>query len=126
MGRGEEPTAGGSRWPRAIAHLAIVVVFVLTALGYAPLREHTAATVVADANGAKAKVDRVCDPPAPGDTPAGAVHVEDATPNTADAATTLPRSCQSPEGPLAFVQRKRDVDGASPDLRHTLKAPQAR
>lgn len=42
MGRGEDPAAGGSQWQRAIAHLAIVVVFVLSALGYAPFREHAA------------------------------------------------------------------------------------
>ena len=40
MGSGEEQT--GARALRTIAHLAIVVVFVLTALGYAPFRERKA------------------------------------------------------------------------------------
>lgn len=38
MGRGEQRAAGG-HWPRVFAHLAIVIVFVLSALGYAPLRD---------------------------------------------------------------------------------------
>jgi len=40
MGSGEEQA--GARALRTIAHLAIVVVFVLTALGYAPFRERKA------------------------------------------------------------------------------------
>lgn len=126
MGRTEESAAGGLRWPRAIAHLAIVVVFVLSALGYAPLREHAAgvATVVADAKRAETKVARVCD--AHEDVAAGAVHVEDATASTAQAATARASDCPLSEGQLAFVQRKRNGDGASPDLRHTFKTPQAR
>jgi hypothetical protein len=212
MGRGEQ-FAGGTRWLRAIAHLAIVVVFVLAALGYAPFRErraeaaraqagqplnplvtaaHIAAaradTIVGDARGAQAHVeaiahdlmrstrvpdvgrpidheaaraavrplrgvrsaiwldpanlavmvdgasnrtmatvDRVCDAIAPlGDTLAVVVHVQDATASTADAATTLSRNCQLPEGQLAFLQKERAIDVVSPELRRTFKAQQAR
>jgi len=82
---GKKRSADGLRWPRAVAHLAIVVVFVVAALGYAPLRERaagaarphqagqplsplvTAAHIVAaradvmtgDADGAKAHVDAI-------------------------------------------------------------------
>jgi hypothetical protein len=213
MGRAENLANGTSRWPRAIAHLAIVVVFVLTALGYAPLREraaeatrsqqagkpmnpivtgaHIAAAridaMTGDARGAQAHVDaiahdlarsarvadvgrpidheaaraavrpltgvrsavwldqanlavmvdgasnrsmatvdRVCSALAPlGDTLAVVVHVQDATAKTADAATTLSRNCQLPEGQLAFLQKKREVDVVSPNLRHAFKAQQA-
>jgi hypothetical protein len=194
-----------------MAHLSIVVVFVLTAVGYAPVRDHaarpeqagqplnplaTAAHIAAarvdavagDAAGAKAHVDaiahdlmrsarvpdvarpidreaaraavrplpgvrsviwldsanlavmvdgapnrtmatvdRVCETIAPlGDTLALVVHVQDAGAKTADAATTLSRNCQLPEGQLAFLQKKREVDVLSPDLRRTFKAQQAR
>jgi hypothetical protein len=40
MGREDGTSRAGSRWLRTIAHLAIVVVFVLSALGYAPLGDH--------------------------------------------------------------------------------------
>ena len=214
MGRVDESAAGGLRWPRAIAHLAIVVVFVLVALGYAPFRERaagaarpqqagrplnpvvTAAHIAAarvdaltgDAEGAKthveaiahdlmrsarvqdvtrpidreaaraavrplpgvraaiwldaanlavmvdgasnrtmAMVDRVCDALAPlGDTLAVVVHVQDATVTTAGAATTLSRNCDLPEGQLAFMQKRRDIDVVSPDLRRVFRAQQAR
>ena len=213
MGRGEQAAAGGSRWLRASAHVAIVVVFVLAALGYTPFRERasegthaqagqplnpvvTAAHIVAarvdaiagDGDGAKAHVDaiahdlmrsarvpdvmrpidhevaraavrplsgvrsaiwldqanlvvmvdgeanrtmatvdRICDALAPlGDTLAIVVHVQDATAKTADGATTLSRNCQLPQGQLAFMQKKRDVDVVSPDLRRAFKAQQTR
>ncbi len=210
MGRGEQPAAVW-HWLRGMAHLSIVVVFVLTAVGYAPVRDraarpeqagqplnplataaHIAAArvdaVAGDAAGAKAHVDaiahdlmrsarvpdvarpidreaaraavrplpgvrsviwldsanlavmvdgapnrtmatvdRVCETIAPlGDTLALVVHVQDAGAKTADAATTLSRNCQLPEGQLAFLQKKREVDVLSPDLRRTFKAQQAR
>lgn len=43
MGRGEEAAASWSHWQRAVAHVSIVIVFLLTALGYAPVRDRTAA-----------------------------------------------------------------------------------
>lgn len=42
MGRGNKRGAAGLRWQRAVAHLAIVVVFVLAALGYAPFHDRSA------------------------------------------------------------------------------------
>ena len=213
MGKGGQSAGAGSSWLRAIAHLAIIVVFVLSALGYAPLRERaaeaaraqqagqllnpvvTAAHIAAarvdamagDADGAKAHVDaiahdlmrsarvpdeahpvdheaaraavrplpgvrsavwldranlavmvdgapnrtmatidRVCEAIAPlGDTLALVVHVQDATARTVDAATTLSRNCQLPEGQLAFLQKKREVDVVSPALRGAFKAQQS-
>jgi hypothetical protein len=78
-------------------------------------------------NRTMATVDRVCETIAPlGDTLALVVHVQDAGAKTADAATTLSRNCQLPEGQLAFLQKKREVDVLSPDLRRTFKAQQAR
>jgi len=41
MGRGEQPAVVW-QWLRGMAHLSIVVVFVLTAVGYAPVREPAA------------------------------------------------------------------------------------
>lgn len=206
----ETPAAAG-RWLRASAHGAIVVVFVLTALGYAPFRERaadaaharagelpnpvvTAAHLVAaradaivgDGDGAKAHVDaiahdmlraarvpdiarpidreaaraavrplpgvrsaiwldasnlavmvdgsanrsvatidRVCAALAPlGDTLAVVVHVQNAAAKTADDATTLSRNCDLPQGQLAFLQKKRDIDVVSPELRGAFKAQQ--
>jgi hypothetical protein len=205
MGRAE------TRWLRAIAHLAIVTVFVVSALGYAPVRERTAEAartragqpldpvvtaghlaaaridaIAGDGEGAKrhleaigrdvarsarvpdvarpidreaaraavrplpgvrsaiwldsanlavmvdgaanrtmATIDRVCDALAPlGDTLAVVVHVQDATAKTADAATTLSRNCDLPEGQLAFLQKRREVDVISPELWRTFKAQQ--
>jgi hypothetical protein len=208
MGRGDKRVTGGYRWPRVVAHLAIVVVFVMAALGYAPFQGAppqragqplnpvvTAAHVIAarvdvatgDAAGATryieaighdlmrsarvpdvarpidheaaraavrplpgvrsaiwldaanlavmvdgasnrtmATVDRICQSIAPlGDTLALVVHVQDATATTADAATTLSRNCQLPQGQLAFMQKKRDIDVVPSDLRRTFKAQQA-
>ena len=42
MGRGNKRAWAGLRWPRALGHLAIVAVFVLAALGYAPFGEQAA------------------------------------------------------------------------------------
>ncbi len=212
MGRGHKRAAGGLRWPRALAHVAIVVVFVLAALGYAPFgagdaanrqpagqplnavvtaahiaaarvdavtgdtagaqkhidaighdvmrsarvpdafrpidreaaraavrplpgvrsaiwldRENLAVMVDGTSNRSMAMVDRVCHALEPlGDTLAVVVHVQDATATTADAATTLSRNCELPEGQFAFLQKKRDIDVVSPDLRRTFKAQQAR
>jgi len=213
MGRGDKRTASGLRWPRAVSHLAIVVVFVVAALGYAPFHERaadaahpqqagqplnpivTAAHIAAarvdvatgDAAGAQkhieaishdlmrsarvpdvflpidheaaraavrplsgvrsaiwldpanlavmvdgesnrtmATIDRVCSALAPlGDTLAVVVHVQNAAAKNADAATTLSRNCQLPEGQLAFMQKKRDIDVVSPGLRRAFKAQQA-
>jgi hypothetical protein len=212
MKRGSGPIDGGLRWPRAVAHLAIIVVFVLAGLGYLPFGDRaasssaqaagqpmnpivTAAHIAAarvdamtgDAAGAKTHVDaithdlmrsarvpdvarpidreaaraavrplpgvrsaiwldpanlavmvdgesnrtmtmvdRVCDALAPlGDTLAVVVHVQNAAAKTADAATTLSRNCQLPTGQLAFMQKKRDIDVVSPDLRRAFKAQQA-
>lgn len=45
MGKGDKRAAAGLRWPRAVSHLAIVAVFVLTALGYLPFGERVADAV---------------------------------------------------------------------------------
>lgn len=212
MGREDEAAVLGTRWQRAVAHLAIIVVFVLSALGYAPLRDRAAEAahpqqagqpldpyvtagrvararadlLVGDTRAAKAQVDaiahdmlrsarvpdvarpidheraraavrplsgvrsaiwldqadlavmvdgaeyrnmamldRVCRALEPlGDTLAVVVHVQDATAKTADSATTLSRNCQLPAGQLAFLQRKREIDVVSPDLRRAFKAQQ--
>ena len=42
MGRGKETARTGSPWARTTVHVAIVFVFVLSALGYAPFRERAA------------------------------------------------------------------------------------
>ena len=93
MGRGREPAAGGLRWPRAVAHLTIVAVFVVAALGYAPFVEHATdvTTVASDAGRAAASADRACDahPPASADV----VHSQDLPAKTTDASPTGPRKC---------------------------------
>lgn len=109
MGTGDQ---AGGRGLRVIAHLAIVVVFVLSALGYAPVREPSAAVaaVVADASRTVQKIDGACGTPTP------AITIRDASAKSADAATTS-RDCQRPERQLAAVRNKRDLSGGPPDLR---------
>jgi hypothetical protein len=212
MGRGDEPATRWLGWQRALAHVAIVIVFVLSALGYAPFRQQRAAAarpqqagqpidpyataahiagaradlLVGDARGAEAHVnavandmlrsarvpdvsrpidheaartavralegvrsaiwldaanfivmvdgadrrsmatiDRVCRALDPlGDTLAVVVGVQDATAKTPDAATTLSRNCRLPQGQLAFLQAKRQVDVVAPELRSTFRKQQ--
>ena len=109
----------GLRWSRAVAHLAIVVVFVLAALGYAPFHERPAEAarreavrqlpgvrsaiwldpanlsvlVDGEASRSLAMADRVCTALAPGDAPGVVVHVRDATAKTVDAGPELSRNC---------------------------------
>jgi len=45
MGRGDERIGLGLRWPRAVAHVGIVAVFVLAALEYGPFRGSAADAV---------------------------------------------------------------------------------
>lgn len=82
MGRGDTREAG-FRWPRTVAHLAIVVVFVMAALGYAPFHERSAEVlphqkagqalnpVVTAAHIAAARVDAVT-----GDAQGAKAHVD--------------------------------------------------
>lgn len=95
MGRGREPAAGGLRWPRAVAHLTIVAVFVVAALGYAPFVEHTTdvTTVASDAGRTVASADRACDAHPPAETSADVVHSQDLPAKTTDASPTGPRKC---------------------------------
>jgi len=70
-------------------------------------------------------IDRVCLALEPlGDTLAVVVNVQDVTAKNPDGAMTLSRNCQLPEGQRAFMQAKRQVDVASPELRRTFRAQQ--
>ncbi len=72
-------------------------------------------------------IDNVCLALEPlGDTLAIVVNVQDVTATTPDGATTLSRNCQLPEGQRAFMQKKREVDVVSKDLRDTFKRQQGR
>lgn len=51
MGRGNKRASAGLQWPRALGHLAIVAVFVLAALGYAPFGEQAAKVLPAQQAG---------------------------------------------------------------------------
>lgn len=74
-----------------------------------------------------AMIDRVCVALEPlGDTLAIVVNVQDVTATTPDGATTLSRNCQLPEGQRAFMQKKREVDVVSGELRETFKKQQGR
>lgn len=71
-------------------------------------------------------IDQVCLALEPlGDTLAVVVNVQDVTATTPDGATTLSRNCQLPEGQRAFMQKKREVDVVSKELRETFKGQQA-
>jgi hypothetical protein len=118
MGREKGPVDGGLRWPRAVAHLAIIVVFVLSALGYVPLRERKAevVTVAADASGTMAGADRGCGTPAdtrPADVDKAAVKEA--------GARTLVHDCDRVRAELAFTRKGR-ASGTSPDLSRTFNA----
>ncbi|HET9032744.1 MAG TPA: hypothetical protein VFN25_07555 [Dokdonella sp.] len=70
-------------------------------------------------------IDKVCLALQPlGDTLAIVVNVQDVTATTPDGATTLSRNCQLPEGQRAFMQRKREVDVVSKELRDTFREQQ--
>ena len=70
-------------------------------------------------------IDNVCLALEPlGDTLAIVVNVQDVTATTPDGATTLSRNCQLPEGQRAFMQRKREVDVVSNELRDNFKKQQ--
>lgn len=72
-------------------------------------------------------IDRVCLALEPlGDTLAVVVNVQDVTAKNPDAATTLSRNCQLPEGQRALLQAKRQVDVVSPELRRQFKEMQRR
>ena len=121
MGRGEQRAAGG-HWPRVFAHLAIVIVFVLSALGYAPLRDPPRPEGVAiDHEAARAAVR-----PLPGvksatwhDQANLAVRVDDANLGLA----TIDRVCDalSPLGDtLAVVVNVQDMTAQHADSATTL------
>jgi len=70
-------------------------------------------------------IDRVCLALEPlGDTLAVVVNLQDVTAKDPDAAMTLSRNCQLPEGQRAFLQAKRQVDVVGPELRRTFKVAQ--
>ena len=97
MGQGQHHR--GSQALRMLAHLAIVIVFVLAALGYAPFRER-----------------------AP-----GAAHRGAAPP--LDAVVTAPHLASARVDAIAhdlFLQKKREVDVVAPDLDRAFKAPPPR
>lgn len=72
-------------------------------------------------------IDTVCLALEPlGDTLAIVINVQDVTATTPDGATTLSRNCQLPEGQRAFMQKKREVDVVSRELRDTFKKQQGR
>jgi hypothetical protein len=78
-----------------LAHLAIVLVFVVTALGYAPFVEHAtdATTVASDTRRTVASADRACDAHPPAETLADPIHSQDTPAKTTDASPTGPRKC---------------------------------
>lgn len=150
MGRGEEAVAAGGHWLRVVAHVAIVVVFVVSALGYAPFRDgatsaqraqavqplagvrsaiwldaaNLAVTVDGPANRSMAMIDRVCAALAPvGGSLGVVVHVEDATATTTAAA--LARRCDVPAGQLAFIPKPRESSDVSPRIRGAFEADEA-
>jgi hypothetical protein len=72
-----------------------------------------------------AMIDRVCLALEPlGDTLAVVVNLQDVGAKNPDAATTLSRNCQLPEGQRALLQANRQVDVVAPALRRTFKAQQ--
>jgi hypothetical protein len=72
-------------------------------------------------------IDKVCLALQPlGDTLAVVVNVQDVTATTPDGATTLSRNCQLSEGQRAFMQKKREVDVVSRELRDTFRKQQGR
>jgi hypothetical protein len=120
MGRETDLPDSGSRWPRTVAHLAIVVVFVLAALGYAPFREHAsgARTVAGSPNRATTVVVRACEKP-PGDAPAGNSQDLDSTKAGVE---TFTHDCERPKAELALVQKQHGGGVALPDVRRALDA----
>ena len=99
MGRAEDPADGTSRWPRAIAHLAIVVVFVMAALGYAPFVEHSAAVTKVASGTARtvASADRACDAHTPPAEASAVVHPTNAPAHATDTPPKGSRNCALPE-----------------------------
>jgi hypothetical protein len=98
MGRGEEHTAAGWHWLRVIAHLAIVVVFVLSALGYVPVLERPAESARADgvANRTVAIDRRSCDAVAKTEgAPASVGVAGDPSPKSGGAETGASGNCES-------------------------------
>lgn len=61
-----------------------------------------------------------------GDTLAVVINVQDVRATTPDGATTLSRNCQLPEGRRAFLQKNRQVDVVSKELRDAFKRQQER
>ena len=74
-----------------------------------------------------ATIDQVCIALQPlGDTLSVIVNVQDITAQNPDAATTLTRNCQLPEGQRAFGQSKRQVDVVGAETSAVFKDQQAR
>lgn len=74
-----------------------------------------------------AMIDQVCLALEPlGDTLSVVINIQDVTATTPDGATTLSRNCQLREGERAFMQKKREVDVVSKELRETFKGQQER
>ena len=72
-----------------------------------------------------ATIDQVCIALQPlGDTLAVIVNLQDISAQNPDAATTLSRNCQLPEGQRAFGQRKRQVDVVGAETRAVFKDQQ--
>ena len=99
MGRAEDPANVTTRWPRAIAHLAIVVVFVMAALGYAPFVQHsTDVTKVAGGTARTvASADRACDAHTPAAQASAVVQPKNMSADATDVSPKGSRNCARPE-----------------------------
>lgn len=74
-----------------------------------------------------AMIDQVCDALEPlGNTLGVVVALQNANARNGDEMQTLMRNCQLAEGQRAFLQRKREIDTVSPELRAQFKAMQER
>ncbi len=122
MGRGDKRAVRRFRWKRAVAHLAIVVVFLMAALGYAPFHERAAdvAAPAVDAHGAAAKNEHACDTHA-GETAVASSRDTAATKNGA----VLAHDCDAARAELAFAAKRRAAGEALPDPTRAFKAQPA-
>ena len=129
MGRGEEHTAAGWHWLRVIAHLAIVVVFVLSALGYVPVLERPAESARADrdANRTVAMSRRTCDAAAKDESaPAIVGVIGNPAAKSGGADNGASRNCELENRHRPQVHEQRDVAPASAQPSNALDIRSAR
>jgi hypothetical protein len=117
MGREKGPIDGGLRWPRLLAHLAIVIVFVLTALGYMPFHERAAgvATAASDATGAAPAAPRECSATVD-------VHRVEGSKRGAEEPGPHASACDGTKAELAFARKLHASGTSSTDLPRSLGA----